>query len=63
MLIEGHEEGYNSRNKQYAAPYCHSTGLPMYSKKTFAEVERKQLYTVSRAKKEHVVIDDTKVCG
>ncbi len=63
MLIKEHEEGYHAWSKQYEADYCRSTGLPMYSKKTFAEVSKKQLYTVTRAKREHVAIDDTIVYG
>ena len=61
--LEKTRESYNEYYKTYRAAWCKKSGLPMYSKKDFEKVEREGLFTVSRAKKEKVVIDTRTVCG
>lgn len=56
-------ESYNSYYKMYRASWCKKTGLPMYSKKDYEIVEKEKLYSKSRAKKEKIQIDTTKVCA
>ena len=60
---KAHAKGYNKHKHTYTAEYCHSTGLPMFSKKNFPDMESEYLYTRSRAEKEAVVIDTVQVCG
>ncbi len=63
-MMEKAAEGYNSRYHAYSVNYCRSTGLPMFSSKNFADVDRNyHLYTISRAKKEKVSVDESHVCG
>ena len=60
---KAHAKGYNKYKHTYATDYCRSTGLPMFSKKNFPDMESRYLYTRSRAEKESVAIDTAKVCG
>ena len=57
------KESYNSYYKQYRAEWCRKSGLPMYQRADFETVEREGFYTKSRAKREKVDIDSTKVVG
>lgn len=61
--LEQTRESYNSYYKTYRAEWCKKSGLPMYAKKDFEIVEREGLYTKTRAKKEKINIDETKVCA
>lgn len=56
-------ESYNSYYKTYRAEWCKKSGLPMYSSKEWERVKDERLYTKTRAKKEKIKIDDTKVCA
>lgn len=56
-------ESYNFYYKTYRAEWCKKSGLPMYSNKDWERVENERLYTKTRAKKEKIKIDDTKVCA
>ena len=56
-------ESYNSYYKSYRAEWCRKSGLPMYQKKDFETVEKQRLFTRSRANKEKVQINTTKVVG
>ena len=56
-------KSYNSYYKTYRAEWCRKSGLPMYSRKNFDEVQSKGLYTATRAAKEKVSIDESVVCG
>lgn len=56
-------ESYNAHYKAYRASWCRASGLPMYSRKDFETVERGGLYTKSRAAREKVEIDESKVLG
>lgn len=58
-----HADGYNTHYRVYSADYCRSTELPMFSTKIFSEMDNQHLYTCSRAKKEHVFVDETQVSG
>lgn len=62
-LLEKTTATYNSYYKMYRAAYCHSTGLPMYGSKDFAEVQEKRFYTKTRAKREKVQIDESQPVG
>ena len=62
-LLEKTSATYNKYYKAYRAAYCHSTGLPMYGSKDFAEVQEKGFYTKTRAKREKVQIDESQLVG
>lgn len=59
--LEQTKESYNFYYKTYRAEWCKKSGLPMYSNKDFQIVENEKLYTKTRAKKEKIKIDETKV--
>ena len=61
--LEQTKESYNPYYKTYRAEWCRKSGLPMYQKADFETVEREGLYTKSRARREKVDIDTTKVAG
>ena len=56
-------ESYNDYYKQYRAAWCKKSGLQMYQRKDFETVKRLELYTCTRAKKEKVSIDTSRVVG
>lgn len=62
-LLEKTSATYNEYYGTYRAAYCHSTGLPMYGSKDFAEVQEKGFYTKTRAKREKVQIDESQPVG
>lgn len=59
--LEQTHESYNSYYKMYRAAWCRKSGLPMYSKEDWPIIEKQQLFSKSRGKKEKVQIDETKV--
>ena len=61
--LEKTHESYNNYYKTYYAAWCRKSGLPMLNSSCWERIQAEKLYTVSRAKKEHVCIDKSKVCG
>lgn len=61
--LEQTNESYNFCYKMYRAEWCRKSGLPMYSSKDWPAIESEKLYTKTRAKKEKIQIDDSKVCA
>ena len=61
--LEKTHESYNNYYKTYYAAWCRKSGLPMLNSSCWERIQDEKLYTVSRAKKEHVCIDKSKVCG
>lgn len=62
-LLEKNSGSYNSYYKLYRADYCRMTGLPMYSSKDFEYLEKNNIFSKTRAKKEKVEIDETSPVG
>ena len=56
-------ETYNGYYTQYKAKHCIASGLPLYDHDTAEKMVADKLYSVTRAKREKVNIDQTKVCG
>ena len=56
-------ESYNEYYKTYRTEWCRKSGLPMMDGSCWERIQAEDLYTVSRAKKKHVSIDMTEVCG
>lgn len=61
--LEKTAESYNDYYKTYRAAWCKKSGLPMLDRKNWEQIRAEGLYTVSRAKKERIIIDTNTICG
>lgn len=63
VFVKEHQAGWHPYYHLYRASYVHATDIPCYGKDSYQEVVENGLYTVTRAKREHVTIDTTAVRG